>query len=281
MNNLLLALTHEARQRLRSETCQGRPELLGCDGELCLLRSPTGLLEKPIEACLLPQGPWNLGSIIDHTLLRPEADAAQIEQLCAEARSYRFASVCVNPVHVRRASEQLEKSGVRVCTVVGFPLGASTTHQKASEAKEALSEGAHEIDMVIALGAVKSGDWTGVRAEFKELRQAVPLGKATLKVILETCLLDDEEKIRACEIARDEGLDFVKTSTGFSSGGATEADVKLMRKTVGPYVGVKASGGIRDYGTALRMVMAGATRLGVSASLHIIQGTLGESPLSY
>jgi deoxyribose-phosphate aldolase len=171
----------------------------------------------------------------------------------------------------------LKGSPVRTCTVVGFPLGASTSQAKAHEAGLALTAGAQEVDMVLAIGAVKSGDWEAVRRDLEALRSAVP-APTILKVILETCLLNDAEKVRACELARDAGLDFVKTSTGFSTGGATEADVALMRRTVGPGVGVKASGGIRTYEGALQMVRAGATRLGLSASVAVVRGGTGAGP---
>ena len=198
-----------------------------------------------------------------------------MEALCAEALQYGFASVCVNPVWVPLASGLLKTSPVRTCTVVGFPLGAASTRAKAFEAETALREGAQEVDMVLALGPVKSGDWARVAGDLEALRAAVP-PPAVLKVILETCLLTDEEKVQACVLALEAGLDFVKTSTGFSTGGATEADVALMRRTVGTGMGVKASGGIRTYEAALAMVLAGATRLGLSASVAVARGGTGS-----
>lgn len=211
-----------------------------------------------------------LNKLIDHTLLKPEATKAQIEKLCGEAKEYDFKSVCVNPNYVKYAKELLKESDVLVCTVIGFPLGQNTTAIKVAETKDAIQNGADEIDMVINIGALKSKDEDYVLNEIKEIRNACK-GK-TLKVIIETCLLTDEEKITACKLSKEAGADFVKTSTGFSTHGATVEDVKLMRETVGEDMGVKASGGIRDRETALKMVEAGATRLGVSAGVEIVKG---------
>lgn len=220
-------------------------------------------------------GPFDLSPLIDHTLLKPEATGAQVEVLCAEALAYGFASVCVNSLWVPLAASLLQGSTVRTCTVVGFPLGASLSVAKAAEAEAALQAGAQEIDMVLSVGQARSGDWEAVRRDLESVRRAVP-APAVLKVILETCLLDDAQKTRACELAKEVGLDFVKTSTGFSSGGATEADVALMRTVVGASLGVKASGSIRTYEVALAMVRAGATRLGLSASLAVAKGGSGS-----
>lgn len=244
-----------------------RPQMLAARGGSALLRSREGILECAVDQ--LPQA-LDLAPLIDHTLLKAQAWAGEIDQLCDEAKAHGFASVCVNPLWVARAAQRLEGTVVRVCTVVGFPLGATTPRSKAEEAREALARGAREVDMVLALGLVKSGDWDGVRADFRTVREAT--AGAVLKVILETCLLTDEEKAEACRLAAQEGLDFVKTSTGFSTGGATEADVALMRSAVGARCGVKASGGVRDYAGALRMVLAGATRLGLSSSLAVVSG---------
>lgn len=211
-----------------------------------------------------------LNKLIDHTLLKPEATKAQIEKLCGEAKEYDFKSVCVNPYYVKYAKELLKDSDVLVCTVIGFPLGQNTTEIKVAETKDAIKDGADEIDMVINIGALKSKDEDYVLNEIKEIRNACK-GK-TLKVIIETCLLTDEEKITACKLSKEAGADFVKTSTGFSTHGATVEDVKLMRETVGEDMGVKASGGIRDKETALKMVEVGATRLGVSAGVEIVKG---------
>lgn len=211
-----------------------------------------------------------LNKLIDHTLLKPEATKTQIEKLCSEAKEYDFKSVCVNPHYVKYAKELLKESDVLVCTVIGFPLGQNTTAIKVAETKDAIQNGADEIDMVINIGALKSKDEDYVLNEIKEIRNACK--DKTLKVIFETCLLTDEEKITACKLSKEAGADFVKTSTGFSTHGATVEDVKLMRETVGEDMGVKASGGIRDRETALKMVEAGATRLGVSAGVEIVKG---------
>lgn len=211
-----------------------------------------------------------LNRMIDHTLLKPEATAAQIAKLCAEAKEYNFMSVCVNPTWVQTSADLLKGSGVKVCTVIGFPLGANTTAVKSFETAQAVQDGASEIDMVINVGALKSGDLDTVRNDIKAVVQAA--AGNLVKVIIETSLLTDEEKVTACRIAKEAGANFVKTSTGFSTAGATVADVALMRQTVGPEMGVKASGGIRDGATAQAMVAAGANRLGVSASIAIVTG---------
>ena len=209
-----------------------------------------------------------IASMIDHTLLKPEATPAQIEKLCAEAAEYHFASVCVNPVYIPLAARLLKGTGVKVCCVVGFPLGAIAPEQKAAEAASCAAMGAEELDMVIHVGAAKAGDWALVQRDIEGVVKAA--AGHTVKVIIETCLLTDEEKVRACEAAKVAGAHFVKTSTGFSTGGATTHDIALMRKTVGPEMGVKASGGIRDYETAMAMIEAGANRIGASAGIAIV-----------
>ena len=210
----------------------------------------------------------NIASLIDHTALKPETSKEQIEKLCGEAIEYGFASVCVNPCYVSLCSQLLKDSKIKVCTVIGFPLGATTSAVKAAEASEAIENGAREVDMVINVGAVKSGDFDYVKKDIAAVVQAAK-GKALVKVILETCLLTDEEKRISCRICKEAGADFVKTSTGFSTGGATVEDIKLMRDIVKPTMGVKASGGIRDYETAKAMIDAGASRIGASASVAI------------
>ena len=209
-----------------------------------------------------------IAAMIDHTLLKPEATPAQIEKLCAEAAEYHFASVCVNPVYIPLAARLLKGTGVKVCCVVGFPLGAIAPEQKAAEAASCAAMGAEELDMVIHVGAAKVGDWALVQRDIEGVVKAA--AGHTVKVIIETCLLTDEEKVKACEAAKAAGAHFVKTSTGFSTGGATTHDIALMRKTVGPEMGVKASGGIRDYETAMAMVEAGANRIGASAGIAIV-----------
>ena len=213
-----------------------------------------------------------LNQYIDHTLLKPDASAAQIEKLCQEAREHEFFSVCVNSYYVKQAAQLLAGSKVKVCTVVGFPLGASTMETKRFEAMRAIVEGASEIDMVLNISAVKSNQWQYALDDMTSLAQVCHQQKAILKVIFENCLLTEAEKKMACELAVKAQVDFVKTSTGFSTGGATLEDVKLMRSIVGPNMGVKASGGIRDFATAKAMVEAGATRLGTSASVEIVKG---------
>ncbi|MEK9145189.1 MAG: deoxyribose-phosphate aldolase [Elusimicrobiota bacterium] len=205
---------------------------------------------------------------VDHTLLKPNATQEEAAKLCAEARAYSFASVCVNPSYVAFCSRLLQGSSVKVCTVVGFPLGSTTATVKAIEARDAIANGAQEIDMVINVGALKSGNDAFVREDIRAVREATR-GRV-LKVILETSMLTDAEKVRACRMAKEVGADFVKTSTGFGGGGATVEDIRLMRETVGPLMGVKASGGIRDCATAQAMISAGATRLGTSASVAIV-----------
>ena len=211
---------------------------------------------------------------VDHTLLKPNATQEEIGKLCEEARQYCFASVCVNPSYVSLAAQFLRGSGVRVCTVVGFPLGSTTPTVKAIEARDAIANGADEIDMVINIGALKSGNDALVYDDIKAVREATR-GKV-LKVILETSLLSSDEKVRACAASKKAGADFVKTSTGFGGGGATVEDVRLMRQSVGPLMGVKASGGIRDAKAAAEMIAAGATRLGTSASVAIVTDAKSE-----
>jgi deoxyribose-phosphate aldolase len=214
--------------------------------------------------------PAQLAAFIDHTLLKPDASAAQIEKLCAEAREHKFFSVCVNGSWVAAARHFLDGSDVKVAGVVGFPLGAMAGDVKRFETEAAIDDGAHEIDVVLNIARLKAGDDKYVLRELIDVAEAAD--ERTVKVILETCLLTDEEKIRACRLVVESGAHFVKTSTGFSTSGATIADVKLMRETVGPKFGVKASGGIRDTQTALAMIEAGATRLGTSSGIAIISG---------
>lgn len=210
-----------------------------------------------------------LSKYIDHTLLKADAKAEQIEKLCEEAREYNFKSVCVNPAYVDLSSKALDGSDVLVCTVIGFPLGANTVESKVFEASDAVLKGAGEVDMVINIGKAKDGDWEYVEQEIKAVVDAV--GHAvTTKVIIETSLLTDEEKVKASQAAKKAGADFVKTSTGFSTGGATLADVKLMREAVGPDMGVKASGGVSNREEALAMIEAGATRIGASKGIQIV-----------
>ena len=218
----------------------------------------------------------NVAKLIDHTALKADITKEQILKLCAEAKEYVFASVCVNPTWVQTATEQLKGTEVRVCTVVGFPLGATTPETKAFETKDAIEKGATEVDMVINIGALKDKDDVLVEHDIRAVVDAAK-GKALTKVIIETSLLTEEEKVRACQIAVKAGADFVKTSTGFSTGGATVEDIELMRKTVGPEIGVKASGGVRDAKGVHDMVKAGATRIGASAGIAIVKGLTSTS----
>ncbi|MDQ0861910.1 deoxyribose-phosphate aldolase [Bacillus sp. V2I10] len=217
----------------------------------------------------------NTAKMIDHTLLKAEATKEQIVKLSEEAREYGFASVCVNPVWVKTAAEELKGSDVKVCTVIGFPLGASTAAVKAAETADAIQNGAEEVDMVLAISLLKSGAEEAVEADIRAVVEAAE-SKAIVKVIIETSLLTEEEKVLACELSLRAGADFVKTSTGFSTGGATVEDVALMRKVVGDKAGVKASGGIRDLNDLRAMAEAGANRIGASSGVKIINGEAVE-----
>jgi deoxyribose-phosphate aldolase len=217
-----------------------------------------------------PRTPAELASLIDHTLLKADATEAELRRYCEEAREHRFCSVCVNPANVALVAEALRGSGVKTCSVVGFPLGATTPGAKAAETAEAVRHGADEIDMVINIGALRDGRLDAVRADIAAVRAACP-GKV-LKVIIETSLLSDDEKRTACRLSVETGADFVKTSTGFSTGGATVADVALMRQAVGPALGVKASGGVRNWDAAQALIAAGATRIGASSGVALVTG---------
>lgn len=221
---------------------------------------------KPVDSSAA-----NLAHLIDHTILKPEATPDQVRKLCDEARHFDFASVCINPTHVRLAADLLRGSRVAVCAVAGFPLGATLPEVKAFEAQRVIAEGAREVDMVINVGALKAGDYALVTKDIAGVVQACRAGKAISKVIIETCYLTAEEKVAACLLAQAAGVDFVKTSTGFGPAGATVDDVALMRRVIGPALGLKAAGGIRDLATMQAMVLAGATRVGASASVKIMQ----------
>jgi deoxyribose-phosphate aldolase len=241
--------------------------IVGADREGC---------EQEVQSESAPVPPLSIPPLIDHTLLRPDATKADIERLCREALQHKFCSVCVNPTWVSLAHQLLEKSEVQVCCVVGFPLGAHLPEIKATEARAAIQQGAQEIDMVINVGALKSGDDALVLRDIRSVVEACRNGSAKCKVILETCLLTDGEKTRACDLAVQGGADFVKTSTGFSTGGATVEDVALMSRRVREKnVGVKASGGIRSLADLRRMVAAGATRIGTSSGIKIVQEAAG------
>ncbi|AJH00074.1 2-deoxyribose-5-phosphate aldolase [Clostridium beijerinckii] len=211
----------------------------------------------------------NIAKYIDHTILKPEATEEDVKRLCREAKEYSFASVCVNGCYAKLVSTELAGSEVKTCVVVGFPLGAMTKEAKAFETSQAIENGASEIDMVINVGALKDKNYSLLKEDIEAVVNSAK-GKALVKVIIETCLLTDEEKVKACEIAKEAKSDFVKTSTGFSTGGATKEDIALMRKTVGPDLGVKASGGVRDFKAAMDMINAGASRIGSSNSIAIV-----------
>ncbi len=257
------------------------PDLLYCDIEenYCVLK-PKEAIDNFIKVKtdrITPDGAFNvnISHLIDHTLLKPEATVQDVVNLCMEAKRYKFASVCINPCFVKTASEILSGTEVKVCTVIGFPLGATTKEVKAFEAKQAIENGAQEIDMVINIGLLKSKRYGDVLEDIKAVRD-ISKGKI-LKVIIETCYLTEQEKIKACELSKEAGADYVKTSTGFGKGGATVEDILLMRKVVGRDLGVKASGGIRDFDKALEMVKAGATRIGASASVKIVNKEKSDS----
>jgi len=243
-------------------------------------RMAAGATKTAAPAAGAPEGPRpaELARYIDHTLLRPDAVTTAFDKLCQEALTHGFYSVCVNSCRVASVARKLQGTVVKVCSVVGFPLGAMTSRAKAFETREAISDGAAEIDMVINIGLLKSGAYAAVEEDIRAVRRATR-GTTILKVIIETALLTQEEKVIACEIAKKASADFVKTCTGFSGGGATVEDVSLMRRTVGPDMGVKASGGIRTYKSAVALLAAGATRIGCGASVAIITG--GETGGSY
>lgn len=217
-----------------------------------------------------------LARMIDHTLLKPDACEDGVRKLCQEALEYKFASVCINPGYVQLCADLLKGSEVKVCTVIGFPLGATTSDTKTFETRDAIAKGAQEVDMVINVGKLKDKDFDYVKKDIEAVVNEAK-GKALTKVIIETCLLNDEEKVMACKLAKEAGADFVKTSTGFSTGGATFEDIKLMRETVGANMGVKASGGVRSYEDTMKMIEAGATRIGASASIAICEGLKSDS----
>ncbi len=219
----------------------------------------------------LQRVPAGIAQYIDHTLLKPDASPQQIAKLCAEAREYEFASVCVNPCNVRQCTELLRGTSVLICSVIGFPLGATMAEVKAYEAERAMWDGATELDMVINIGALKGGDYALVQRDIEAVVHVAHRNRSVVKVIIEAALLSDDEKIKACTLAKAAQADFVKTSTGFGPGGATLQDVELMRRTVGPDMGVKAAGGIRTYQAVQEMIAAGATRIGASAGVKIVQ----------
>lgn len=274
-----------AEQRQRAATSHGEQCQFNCAEGLCV-RTCFDRAGKVVDAGAerlsstigsIPQD-TRLARMIDHTLLKPDATPDQIAQLCFEARKYQFASVCVNPAWVKLCAQLLEGSTVKVCTVIGFPLGATAREVKAFETQNAIEQGATEIDMVINIGALKARELELAAQDIRGVVETAHGRGALVKVILETTLLSDEEKTIACLLSKEAGADFVKTSTGFAGGGATVQDVALMRRVVGPEIGVKASGGVRTYEDAASMIEAGATRIGASAGVKILQGPGSAKP---
>jgi deoxyribose-phosphate aldolase len=263
-NQIIQKIVEEVLSRMNSSAANSAP------GGGASPAASAGGVAKPAASEETPL-PSDLSKYIDHTLLKPEASEEQIDALCDEAAKYHFYSVCVNSSWVEYCVRRLGGTGVKTCAVVGFPLGAMDRRAKSFEARTAVSNGADEIDMVMNVGAMKAKDIKTVREDMLAVRRACRQG-IILKVIIEACLLTDEEKVLACQIAKDIGADFVKTSTGFGKGGATVADVALMRRTVGPKMGVKAAGGIKSFEDAVQMLQAGATRLGTSSGIALVSG---------
>ncbi len=288
-NDLVEAITREVLAALGAAAPGGGPAGAGAPGDPCLTCTGACAARCAAKVRSVVAGgasrveyhgqaddvPGDLARYIDHTLLRPDASAADIDTLCAEAKEHRFAAVCINPTWVRRAAENLHGTDVAVASVIGFPFGAGTTEVKALEARRAIRDGAREIDMVINIGALKSGMHDVVREDIARVSDACREAGAANKVIIETALLTDEEKVIACRLAQQAKADFVKTSTGYAKGGATVFDVALMRETVGPRMGVKAAGGIRTAEDVQDMIAAGATRIGASAGVKIVTGEKG------
>ncbi len=288
-NDLVEAITREVLAALGAAGPGGGPAGTGAPGDPCLTCTGACAARCAAKVRSVVAGgasrveyhgqaddvPGDLARYIDHTLLRPDASATDIDKLCAEAKEHRFAAVCINPTWVRRAAENLHGTDVAVASVIGFPFGAGTTEVKALEARRAIRDGAREIDMVINIGALKSGMHDVVREDIARVSDACREAGAANKVIIETALLTDEEKVIACRLAQQAKADFVKTSTGYAKGGATVFDVALMREAVGPRMGVKAAGGIRTAEDVQDMIAAGATRIGASAGVKIVTGEKG------
>lgn len=289
VEQLVEIITHEvlaaiAEDEARLNTPEGYQCKFDCTDQLCV-RLCTDRMGNVVSAGaerlsstlgVIPQD-QSLAKLIDHTLLKPDATQQEIAQLCFEARKYGFASVCINPTWVSLCAELLKGASAKVCTVIGFPLGATSSETKAFETETAIRQGATEIDMVINIGALKARDLETVARDIRGVVNAAHSHGIIVKVIIETALLTDEEKTIASLISKEAGADFVKTSTGFAGGGATVHDVELMRRTVGPQMGVKASGGVRTFEDAASMIKAGATRIGASAGVKIIQGPAGQT----
>jgi len=269
-NQLIERIVAEVVARMGSPAGAKQPGASGASGA-----QPSPVQPGASSVSAVPAlAPGDIARYIDHTMLRPEAPTAAFDKLCQEAIQYKFFSVCVNSCRVAYVARKLQGSEVRVCSVVGFPLGSMTSRSKAFETREAIEDGASEIDMVINVGLLKSGDYHGVEEDIRSVRRATR-GNTLLKVIIETVLLTQEEKVMACELSRKAGADFVKTCTGFGGGGATAEDISLMRRVVGREMGVKASGGVRTYKNAITMIGAGASRIGCVASVAIVTGAEG------
>ncbi len=288
LNSLAADLTEiivRALQGTSPSTCEGHPGGMCMECGMCAVLCPdrtrvilqAGADRISATGIRAADVPRDIAKYIDHTLLKPEATPTEIERLCKEAREYGFAAVCVNPPFVKMCAELLRGTRVAVAVVVGFPLGAHTTATKVFEAEQAIVEGATEVDMVLDIGALKAKRNDYVRGDIRNVVEAAHRLCAIVKVIIEAALLTDEEKVRACKLAKEAGADFVKTSTGFGPGGATVHDVELMRQTVGPEMGVKAAGGIRTLAQVQEMIAAGATRIGASAGVKIVQEARGQA----
>jgi deoxyribose-phosphate aldolase len=274
VESIVRAVLAQVRREEPACGCHAVPE--GCCPDRLGRMLGHGAQRFGLQASRVPY-PREIAGLIDHTLLKPDATRSQIEALCAEAREHGFATVCVNPAWVRLCAELLAGCPTRVCTVAGFPLGATLPDVKAFEASRAIEDGAREVDMVMNVGALKSGDYRLVERDVAGVADAARRGGALSKVIIEAALLSDDEKVKACVIARHACADFVKTSTGFGPGGATAADVALMRRVVGPEMGVKAAGGVRDLQSAQAMIDAGADRIGASVGVKIVQESRGAA----
>jgi len=290
VEQLVEIITHEvlaamAEDEARADNPEGYQCKFDCADQLCVrvcfdkMGNVVNAGAERLSSTLgvIPQD-LNLAKMIDHTLLKPDATQQEIAQLCFEAKKYGFASVCVNPTWVSLCAQLLQGSPVKVCTVIGFPLGATSSETKAFETETAIRQGATEIDMVINIGALKARDLDTVASDIRGVVKVAHSHRIIVKVIIETVLLTDEEKTIACLLSKEADADFVKTSTGFAGGGATVHDIELMRKTVGPQMGVKASGGVRTFEDADAMIKAGATRIGASAGVKILQGPSKQEP---
>ena len=283
----ILRLIEEVLKETNAHTCCSDGV---CSDNLCVVHNKAGVQNvvrsgaDRISAGVGIEGEQfdrAIAGMIDHTLLKPEATVSQIEQLCREAKQFGFASVCINPSYVKRCATLLKDTAVKVCTVIGFPLGATSTESKGFEAEQAIRDGARELDMVINIGMLKSGEYDYVERDIAAVAGAARRRGVLVKVIIETGLLTDEEKVKACLLAKNAGANFVKTSTGFNKGGATVGDIALMRKVVGPSLGVKAAGGVRTREDARAMIESGADRIGASASVMIVTGEKPAAASTY